>query len=156
MARKKAITDYESFARYSQRAKETLLNAERALGGVDNATAHGLEKFAQMVKARALYYTPVDTRELYNSAFISRRGSLGKAVAARFQSLSQTVIVGFGKEGAAPYAVFVHEIPYQHASPTQWKFLEQAMKDLAPQLTTVVGQTLRRAMRTAPGRRSKR
>lgn len=68
---------------------------------------------------KARRYTPVDTSALLNSSYL---------VSAPFRGKPR-VEMGFAKGGSPAYAVFVHEIPYNHAEPTSWKFLERAMKE---------------------------
>lgn len=69
---------------------------------------------------KAKYYTPVDTRELVESAYLEKASFRGKP----------RVEMGFARGGFPRYAVYVHEIPeYRHEAPTRYKFLEQALKE---------------------------
>ena len=67
----------------------------------------------------SLSYTPYATGELYNSAFldVSKRGR------------NPQVEIGYGKDGQAPYALQVHEIPAYHEPPTRYKYLEAALME---------------------------
>lgn len=63
-------------------------------------------------------YCPVDTGELRASGYVEARSFRGRITAE----------IGFGHEGMAPYAVFVHENPnIHHTPPTQYKYLERAV-----------------------------
>lgn len=66
-------------------------------------------------------YCPVETGELRGSGYVEarKRGRSGP-----------TAEIGYGKNGQAPYAVFVHENPvFYHEPPTQAKFLQRAMDE---------------------------
>lgn len=70
---------------------------------------------------KALEYTPVLTGELRASGYLEKAGFRGKP----------RVEMGFARGGNPRYAIYVHEIPYSHEPPTQWKFLQKAlMEDL--------------------------
>lgn len=68
---------------------------------------------------KALMYTPVLTGALKESGYLEKNPFRGKP----------RVEMGFARGGKPTYAVYVHEIPYNHAEPTRYKFLEQAMKE---------------------------
>ena len=69
---------------------------------------------------KAKMYTPKDTLELVESAYLEKTPFRGKP----------RVEMGFARGGSPDYAVYVHEImSYQHEAPTRAKFLEQAMKE---------------------------
>lgn len=70
--------------------------------------------------AKARYYTPIDTGELLDSAYLEKASFRGQP----------RVEMGFARGGFPRYAVYVHEIPgYHHEPPTRAKFLEQALKE---------------------------
>jgi len=67
---------------------------------------------------KAKYYTPKDTMELVESAYL---------VSTTFRSKPR-VEMGFARAGKPHYGIYVHEIvEYQHAEPTRAKFLEAAV-----------------------------
>lgn len=67
----------------------------------------------------SLGYCPVDTGELYDSAYLAVESYRGGA----------RVEMGYGRGGQPDYAIFVHEMPYKHAAPTRDKFLEVAIDE---------------------------
>lgn len=72
-----------------------------------------------LIMKRAIEYTPVKTGELRKSIYIK---SVGSGIA-----------IGYSKD----YAIYVHEIGfYNHASPTQYKFLEEAAFEVALETDT--------------------
>ena len=72
-----------------------------------------------LIMKRAIEYTPVKTGELRKSIYIK---SVGSGIA-----------IGYSKD----YAIYVHEIGfYNHASPTQYKFLEEAAYEVALETDT--------------------
>lgn len=79
---------------------------------------------------KALMYTPVDTGDLKGSAYLEKATFRGKP----------RVEMGFARGGKPNYAVYVHEIPYNHAAPTRYKFLEQAMKEDLSSIYIRLGQ----------------
>lgn len=67
-----------------------------------------LEQIAVTILKRSLYYCPIDTGNLRDSARLIRTSS------------------GFAIRYYADYAVYVHELDYRHNNPTRKKFLEDA------------------------------
>lgn len=69
---------------------------------------------------KAIYYTPVDTGALVNSAYLEKASFRGKP----------RVEMGFARGGHPHYAVYVHEmLDIPHMPPTRSKFLEAAIKE---------------------------
>lgn len=63
---------------------------------------------------------PKDTNELVDSSYLEARSFRGGV----------RVEMGYGKNGKAPYGVYVHEmLEYAHEEPTQAKFLEQPVDE---------------------------
>lgn len=85
---------------------------------------------------KAREYTPVDTSELLDSYYL---------VSAPFRGKPR-VEMGFARGGKPNYAMYVHEIPYNHAEPTRYKFLEQAMKEDLDQIYQRLGAAYRTFM----------
>lgn len=77
--------------------------------------AQALEPTLELAKK----YCPKDTGALVASAYLE----LGT-----FRGLVM-VEIGFAKGGDPDYAIYVHEIPYQHAAPTSDKFLQRAIDE---------------------------
>lgn len=65
-------------------------------------------------------YVPYATGELHDSAYLE--------VAEKGRS-STKVEIGYGKDGQAPYALIVHEVPAYHAEPTRYKYLQTAIDE---------------------------
>lgn len=64
-------------------------------------------------------YVPKDTGELASSAYLE---------ITPYRSGSR-VEMGYGRNGEAPHAIYVHEVPFNHEEPTSWKFLERAINE---------------------------
>lgn len=64
-------------------------------------------------------YCPVDTGELLASGYLATETFRGGARAE----------IGYAKGGTPEYAVYVHEIPYEHQFPTSYKFLQRAIDE---------------------------
>lgn len=72
-----------------------------------------------LIMRKAIEYTPVKTGELRKSIYIKNVGS--------------GIAIGYSKD----YAIYVHEIGfYNHKSPTQYKFLEEAAFEVALETDT--------------------
>ena len=83
----------------------------------------------------ANYYVPKDTGELRDSGYVEAKG--------------KTAEIGYGKNGRAPYAVFVHENPmFYHEPPTQAKFLQRAMDEDMGSIIGRVFKGIKSRMRT--------
>jgi len=80
---------------------------------------------ANMIFAKAMILTPIDTGAL--------RGSGGVSAPMNFpQGIGVDIFFG---GPAAPYALYVHEILYyKHNAPTQAKFLEQPFMERLPEI----------------------
>lgn len=78
---------------------------------------------ANMIFAKAMILTPIDTGALRGSGGVSAPMNTPRGIG---------VDIFFGGP-AAPYALYVHEIMYyKHNSPTQAKFLEQPFMERLP------------------------
>lgn len=78
---------------------------------------------ANMIFAKAMILTPIDTGALRGSGGVSAPMNTPQGIG---------VDIFFGGP-AAPYALYVHEIMYyKHNSPTQAKFLEQPFMERLP------------------------
>jgi hypothetical protein len=78
---------------------------------------------ANMIFARAMILTPIDTGALRGSGGVSAPMNTPQGIG---------VDIFFGGP-AAPYALYVHEIMYyRHNAPTQAKFLEQPFMERLP------------------------
>jgi hypothetical protein len=71
--------------------------------------------------ALAKKYCPKKTGELRDSGYVEvrRKGA--------FQGYEAEI--GFGRGGKPTYALYVHEVPYKHVSPTSWKYLQRAVTE---------------------------
>jgi hypothetical protein len=92
------------------------------------ATPDALVEILEPTLGKAITYCPEDTGTLRSSAYLEAETQRGKAVVA----------IGFGRGGQPSYAIFVHELPYQHDAPTTYKFLERAVDE---DYQSIVAQT---------------
>lgn len=80
---------------------------------------------ANMIFAKAMILTPIDTGALRGSGGVSAPMNMPTGIG---------VDIFFGGP-AAPYALYVHEIMYyQHNAPTQAKYLEQPFMERLPDI----------------------
>ena len=80
---------------------------------------------ANMIFAKAMILTPIDTGALRGSGGVSAPMNMPSGIG---------VDIFFGGP-AAPYALYVHEIMYyKHNAPTQAKFLEQPFMERLPNI----------------------
>lgn len=93
-----------------------LRNFNREVRAIKMRGAAGMVKAALIVKRRSMQLTPVDTGNLKGSAYTAISASLIKNPVAE---------IGY----TASYALYVHEMDKVHKPPTQWKFLETALKE---------------------------
>ena len=107
-----------------------LANLNREVSGIKGRTRQGMHTVALTIKGAALPLTPIETGNL--------RGSWYSKVKQQGDNIG--VEVGYG-EGAS-YAVFVHErTELHHASPTQAKFLEEALKRKTKAILDILRKT---------------
>ena len=93
---------------------------------------------ANMIFAKAMILTPIDTGAL--------RGSGG--VSAPMNMPSGLGVDSFFGGPAAPYALYVHEIMYyKHNAPTQAKYLEQPFMERLPDIQKNMAQRIIDLMR---------
>lgn len=86
------------------------------------AATQALREHGETVMAASKRLVPVDTGALRASGRVSPVTQVGRSL---------MVVLSYGGP-AAPYALAVHERPDQwHDPPTQWKYLEQPMLELA-------------------------
>lgn len=91
-----------------------------------------LRKCAEVILRKALKYTPVDTKALYNSGHVEGEG---KGFGARYR-------VVFGGPDA-PYAIYVHErLDQHHEPPTCAKFLERGARETQGTCSSILKRTL--------------
>lgn len=84
----------------------------------------------------SLTYVPKKTGELAGSAYLEL---------APFRNGAR-VEMGYGRDGKPDYAIYVHEVPYKHESPTTYKFLQRAIDEdwhnIVQRITNSVGLRL--------------
>lgn len=84
-----------------------------------------IQEEANMIFAKAMVLTPIDTGALRGSGGVSAPMNMPSGIG---------VDIFFGGP-AAPYALYVHEIMYyQHNAPTQAKYLEQPFMERLPNI----------------------
>jgi hypothetical protein len=86
---------------------------------------------------KAKKYCPKKTGALRKSAYleVQRQGAFGSYVAE----------IGFARGGVPEYAIYVHEVPYMHAAPTRWKFLQAAIEEDSARIQRDIALGFRRA-----------
>ena len=93
---------------------------------------------ANMIFAKAMILTPIDTGALRGSGGVSAPMNMPSGIG---------VDIFFGGP-AAPYALYVHEIMYyQHNAPTQAKYLEQPFMERLPDIQKNMAQRIIDLMR---------
>ncbi len=128
-------TMYPSEAGYIQNVnmqmREITKQVEQVISELEDISEDVIMEALQPTFEKAKYYTPKDTMELVESAYLEKTGFRGKP----------RVEKGFAKGGSPHYAVYVHEIlEYQHAEPTKAKFLEHAMNEDLQMIYKRLGQ----------------
>ena len=94
-------------------------NARQVINAIEMTSIPAIEYGLRPIYDESQILVPVKTGQLKGSGFIEvKRGARGVQG-----------VVGYGKAGNPDYAVFVHErMDLHHESPTQAKFLEEAVK----------------------------
>lgn len=97
-----------------------------AVGHLVAGTKDGMEEAVDIIAERAMEFTPRDTGDLQNS----------QETRVYTENVGTTIVgeITYNKNGEAPYAGFVHEIPADHSQmnypnnppEAQFKFLEKA------------------------------
>ena len=83
-------------------------------------------------------YCPKKTGALADSGYLHAVGFRGGARAA----------IGYAAGGAPNYAIIVHELPYQHESPTRSKFLQAAVDEEYNSMLDSIPRLVRQAAGT--------
>lgn len=104
-------------------------NLNSQIKKIKGRTKAGMWRAGLLVRREAVIITPVDTGNLRNSAFVNSYDTKRGPV----------VDIGF----TASYAPFVHEIDATHHEPTQWKFLETALKAQQKTILAILKATAR-------------
>jgi hypothetical protein len=94
-------------------------NLTEFVEGVKAGAGEVLVEALEETFGKALEYCPEDSGTLKDSAYLEAETRRGKSVCA----------IGFGRGGQPDYAIYVHELPYQHDAPTRSKFLEAALDE---------------------------
>lgn len=94
---------------------KVLANLNREIKKIEGRTKAGLWQAALIIQRRSMQLTPVDENNLRPSAYAHAYDTPSGPGAE----------IGY----TASYAVFVHEVQATHKPPTQWKFLETAIKE---------------------------
>lgn len=104
--------------------REVQVNLNKAIAQIVGGTKAGLLEAGFLIQRRAVELAPIDTGNLRGSSY-TEPGEIGG---------NPVVEVGFQAE----YSVFVHEIAATHVPPTQWKFLETAVKQSIPDIPAII------------------
>lgn len=92
---------------------------EQWVNGLDASMADVIAETIRPTFEKALTYTPVDTAALVESGYLEVETLYRRHVVA----------IGFARGNKPDYAIYVHEMPYQHEAPTRSKFLEAAIDE---------------------------
>lgn len=107
--------------------QRVIMNLAREVKSVEKRTQAGMWRAAMMIKRYSMQLTPVDTGNLKGSAYT-------QAITIR---RSPAIEIGY----TAAYALYVHEIDRTHKSPTQWKFLETALKEKRKEVLEILARS---------------
>lgn len=89
------------------------------INDLENALPVDMANALEPTMELSLTYCPVAEGDLKASAYLAVEKYRGGA----------RVEMGYGKGGHPDYAIYVHEMPYQHEAPTRDKFLEVAVDE---------------------------
>ena len=99
--------------------------------GIMDGVVEAQRELANRVLARAIVYCPRETGALRAS---------GKLAAEKREPALTSIDVVFGGP-EAPHATIVHEdLSARHDPPTQAKYLERAVDEIAPEMTLRIGE----------------
>lgn len=120
----KSAPGYPNEARWTKSVREQTKSMEDALVKIlksfEEVSEEVIIEALKPTMEKAKTYTPKDTGALVNSAYLEKVMFRGKP----------KVEFGFARGGVPPYATEVHEnLAFQHAVPTQAKFLEVAVQE---------------------------
>lgn len=112
-------------AAYTRQMREQMRSIEGQIRSIikdiESATPEALEAALRPTFELSQKYVPVDTGKLKRSGFLESVSGDRKI---------PRVVIGYGKRGRPPYAVFVHErTDLRHKSPTRSKFLQAAVEE---------------------------
>lgn len=115
-------TRFPSEGQFTSLIKQEMKDIENRLDAilqeVERATPEIMENALKPVLKKAIYYCPIDTGKLRESAFLET---------VKFRG-NPRVEIGFGRGGKPFYAIYVHEaLDHHHEAPTQAKFLTRAV-----------------------------
>jgi hypothetical protein len=114
--------------------EQSLRTLDEFGGLVDEFADQLMEDFARKVYDRSQVLVPVRDPNVTPPKDIAG-GSLKQSGAVFRGDNPGEWIVGYGGTSAprdAFYAVYVHEMPYHHEPPTQWKYLSTAVDEALP------------------------
>lgn len=93
----------------------------------------GMHEAGQFLKDRSRELVPVDTGNLYRSAYFR----------VRERTHDVRLEVGYSKNGQAPYAIYVHEDPDAFHPIGEYKFLEKPARQYAVHLRWLIFKRLK-------------
>lgn len=99
--------------------QDILAGFDEFMEDIETNSAEILTDAMEETFGKALTYCPEDSGELRDSGYLEVQSFRGKHVCA----------IGFGKGNKPDYAIYVHEMPYQHEAPTRSKFLQAALDE---------------------------
>ena len=125
----------ESYIRNKAEAARGMQNIKKQLEAkireATTLTEEGLDDVLEEIKKESLARTPIDTKALYDSCFTEKVKQGDKVIG----------VVGYDRNGEAPYAVYTHEVAANHPR-GQWKFLLSAANVVESRIPSILQKSL--------------
>jgi len=119
---------------------EVTKNLQSAIDELKITSKESLDEIALTILNTSNNYAPLDTGELRDSSYTESEET----------NNSYTVEIGYGNEGKAPYAVYVHEIgPIENPTTpgTTYKFLQRAVTETEADIERILADALRNTLK---------
>jgi hypothetical protein len=131
-------SEQELNRQFQESLDDILTNLRSFIQEVDGITPDVLIEALEPTFGKSLERCPEKTGALRASGYLESRKYYRGA----------EVEIGYGRGGKPDYAVFVHEMPYQHAEPTRDKFLQSALDEDYFTILTAIPRLIREAAGT--------
>lgn len=123
---------------FNQGMDDVMSNLREFIAHMDYVAPDVLVEVMEPTFGKALTYCPRKNGDLRASGYLESRRYYKKA----------EVEIGFGRGGRPGYAIYVHEMPYHHESPTRDKFLQAAVEEDYFSILTAIPRAIREAAGT--------
>ena len=128
-------TSSESYIRNKDKAAKGMQDIKKQLEAklreAATLTEEGLDDVLDEIKKESLARTPIDTKVLYDSCFTEKVKQGDKVIG----------VVGYDRNGEAPYSSYVHEINANHPV-GQWKFLLAGANVVEARIPSILQKSL--------------